>query len=201
MREYYTLLYIMLTMNDLKPGVTFLLEGEPFLVLDAKHLMLGRGGSVLQTRIKNLRRGNVLERNFKQADTFAEAEVEKKPVMFIYVHRGEYWFQEKGKPKARFKLTEAVVGDARQWLKPNLEVAAFTFEDEILNITLPIKLDLLVKDAPPGVKGDTAQGGVKIVILETGAKVNVPLFINAGDTVRVNTETGQYVERVEKVKS
>ncbi|MBI2582988.1 elongation factor P [Candidatus Azambacteria bacterium] len=191
----------MLSMNDLKPGVTFLLDGDPYLILDAKHLMLGRGGSVLQTRLKNLRRGTVLERNFKQADTFEEASVEKKPVVFIYAHRDEYWFHEKGKPQARFKLPEALVAEARQWLKPNLEAEAFMIDEKILTIVLPIKLDLLVKEAPPGVKGDTAQGGVKTVVLETGAKVNVPLFINARDVIRVNTETGEYVERVAKAKS
>jgi elongation factor P len=105
---------------------------------------------------------------------------------------------EIGKPSARFFLTNEVVGEAGQYLKQNTEIKAFKFKNKIINIELPIKTNLKVTEAPPAVRGDTAQGGTKAVVLETGAKINVPLFINEGDIVKVNTQTGEYVERVEK---
>jgi elongation factor P len=120
------------------------------------------------------------------------------PATFIYHNRGQYWFNDKGNPKNRFFLTEEVIGNAGQFLKAATEVKAFKFKGKIINIELPIKVDLKVTEAPPAVRGDTAQGGTKTVTLETGAKVNVPLFINEGDIIRVNTASGEYTERVEK---
>jgi elongation factor P len=153
---------------------------------------------VMQTKIKNLINGKVIERNFQQSDKFEEADIQKKEVKFIYEHRDEYWFHHKNNPGDRFFLKEELIGDNARFLKPNTEVEALTFNDEIINITLPIKMDFKVIEAPPSIKGDTASGGVKQVVIETGAKVNAPLFIDQGDIIRINTQTGQYTERVSK---
>ena len=126
------------------------------------------------------------------------AEIEMMPVIFIYVNRGEYWFNEKGNPKNRFQLSADVIGSAAQFLKGGTEVTAYKFGEKFISIELPIKMELEVTEAPPAIKGDTASGGGKMVTLETGAKINAPLFINTGDIVRVNTQTGEYTERVEK---
>ena len=187
----------MLTMNDLKNGLIVLIENEPYQILEAKHLHMGRGGSSVQTRIRNLKTGQVLSRNFKPADTFVEAGVEKRKVLFLYVHRDEYVFAEKGNPKNRFTLKKEIE-DIKKWLKPNTEVEAIFLGDKLLTASVPIKMEFKVVEAPPGLKGDTAQGGTKVATIETGAKISVPLFINEGDVIRVNTQSGEYAERAEK---
>lgn len=188
----------MLTMNDLKAGTYFVYEGQPYVVLESHHLKMQQRRPVMQTRIKNLINGKVVERNFQQSDKFEEADIQKKEVKFIYSRRNEYWFHQKDNPADRFSLKEEFLGDAVKFLKPDTVVEALTFNDEIINISLPIKMDFKVIEAPPSIKGDTASGGVKQVSIETGAKVNAPLFIDQGDTIRINTQTGQYTERVSK---
>ena len=121
-----------------------------------------------------------------------------KDIKYLYGHRGEHWFCYPKDPSKRFQISEEKLGAQVLYLKPNMILVALTFEDNIVGTKLPIKAEYKVMDAPPAIKGDTASGGNKTVTLESGAKVNVPLFISTGDTVRVNTETGSYVERVEK---
>ncbi len=188
----------MLSYNELKVGTLFIKDGEPYEVLDYAFVRMQQRKPVAQLKIKNLISGKVREYAAHQNDAFPEAEIEKMPVQFIYHNKGEYWFHEVGKPSARFFLTDEIVGDAGGYLKQNSEVKAFKFGDKIINIEPPIKVDLKVTEAPPSVKGNTAQGGTKTVTLETGAKANVPLFVNEGDIIRLNTVSGEYVERVEK---
>ncbi|MDE2144737.1 MAG: elongation factor P [Patescibacteria group bacterium] len=192
----------MLTINDLKNGSLMMIEGDPYVVMSVLHQHIGRGGSNVQTRIKNLRTGRVFERSFKPADQFKEAEIEKMTSRFLYKNRGEAWFDEVGNPKNRFSLKEESLGESVIFLKPNMEVTAIKLMSdetgEILNVELPIKAEYKVTEAPPAIKGNTAQGGTKIVTIEGGATVNAPLFINQDDVIRVNTQTGEYVERVEK---
>lgn len=190
----------MLTYNDLKKGVMFVLEGQPHQVLEYEFLRMQQRKPVAKTKIKNLITGKIVERNFHQNETFAEAEIVKEPIKFLYGHRGEFWFADPKNPAKRFSLKEDFVGEPARFLKQNTEVTAVKFSDQLIRIELPIKLELKVKDAPPNERGNTAQGGTKLALLETGAQVQVPLFVNTGDTIRVNTETGDYVERVEKGK-
>jgi len=188
----------MLSYNELKVGTLFIKDGEPYEVLEYAFVRMQQRKPVVQLKIKNLVSGKVLPYTAHQNESFEEAEIEIMPATFIYHNRGQYWFNEKGNPKNRFFLTEEVIGNAGQFLKSAMEVKAFKFKGKIINIELPIKVDLKVTEAPPAVRGDTAQGGTKTVTLETGAKVNVPLFINEGDIIRVNTASGEYTERVEK---
>lgn len=190
----------MLTYNDLRKGTIFVLDGEPYEVLEYAFLRMQQRKPVAKTKILNLLNGKIVERNFHQNETFEEAEIDKEPIKYIYNHRDEYWFTAKNDPSKRFSLTETLLGSKARFLKPNSEVVAFKFGDKIMKIDIPIKMDLKVKETQPGIKGDTAQGGSKPAILETGAKVTVPLFVNVGDVVRINTETGDYVERMEKSK-
>lgn len=191
----------MLTYNDLKKGVVFVLDGAPHLVMEYEFLRMQQRKPVAKTKIKNLITGKIVERNFHQNETFEEAEIEKQPIKFLYSHRGEFWFAEPANPAKRFPLKEELIGESARFLKQNTEVTAIRFDEKIIGVELPIKVDLKVKEAPPNERGNTAQGGTKQAILETGAQVNVPLFVNTGDVVRVNTETGEYVERVEKAKA
>lgn len=184
--------------NDLRKGVVFNLDGAPYEVIDYSFVRMQQRKAVAQVKMKNLINGKLISRNFHQNETFEEADIEKKPVIFLYHNRNEYWFCEKGNPGARFFLTDEVVGEGAHFLKSNAEAVAVLFNEKIINVLLPIKVDLFVKETPPGERGNTAQGGTKVAELETGAKLNVPLFVNEGDVVRVNTETGEYVERVEK---
>lgn len=184
--------------TELLKGVIFVMNGEPYEVIDSHFLRMQQRKAVVQTKIKNLISGKVLDRNFQSSDYFEEAEIEKKNAIFIYSNRGEYWFHEEGNPKNRFALKAETIGDSAQFLKPQTKVGTVVFNEKIIKVSMPIKMDFAVTEAPPAIRGNTAQGGNKIVTLEGGAKMAVPLFINEGDIVRVNTETGEYVERMEK---
>lgn len=190
----------MVSYSELKTGVFIIIDGQPYAILETKHVLLGRGRGHTESRIKNLITGSVLRRNFKQSDQFEEAEINYSDIKFLYNHKDQYFFSKPDDPKTRFSLTAEQLGDNVKYLKQNMVVKAFNFQDQLVNISVPIKVDLKVQEAPPGIKGDTAQGGTKTITLETGAQITAPLFINAGDIVKINTDTGQYVERVEKAK-
>lgn len=188
----------MLSYNELKPGVLIILSGQPFEVLESQFLRMQQRKPVMKAKIKNLFSSVVVEISFQQTDKIEEAEIEKIQVKFLYFHRDEFWFAESENPKNRFILKSEAIGDLKKFLKPNSEITAIKFRDKIISIKLPIKVDYKVIEAPPAIRGDTAQGGTKTVIIETAAKISTPLFINEGDVIRVNTETGEYVERIEK---
>jgi len=197
-RENLGILGRMLSYSELRAGVEFILDGEPYRVLEYNFLRMQQRKPVAQTKIKNLKSGKVTSRTFHQNESFAEANIEKEKATFLYGHRDEYWFRRGDDPKNRIKFDNTVIEDIIPYLKANTEVSLDIFNDQIISVELPIKMDFKVIEAPPGVKGDTATGGSKEVILETGLKVNVPMFIGEGDIVRLNTQTGDYVERVEK---
>lgn len=188
----------MLSYNELKPGVDIIVNEEPWRVETFEFLRMQQRKPVSKVKVRNLMTGKVQEMTFHQSDELEEAEIERMKSTFLYVNRGEYWFNEANNPKNRFNFKEDVLNNNVNFLKPNIEVVALKFNEKIFNIELPIKMDLEVVEAPPAVKGNTAQGGSKAVITETGASISVPLFINEGDIIRVNTQTGDYVERVEK---
>ncbi len=188
----------MLSHTDLKKGVRFILNEEPCEVISSSFVFKGRGGSVVQTKIKNLITGNTLSKTFHPGDRFEEAEIEKIRAKFLYSHRDRFFFCEEENPTNRFDLPKEAIGESYIFLKPNEIVEGLQFADaRVINISLPIKVQLKVEDAPPGVKGDRAQGGNKTVVLETGAELNVPLFIKTGDIIEINTEKGEYTKRVE----
>jgi elongation factor P len=190
----------MLSYTDLKPGVAFVLEEAPWEVREYRFLRMQQRKPSVQTKIKNLVTGKIVTRSFGPSDAFPEAEIERKPAIFLYyqARNQEYWFHTLDNPKDRFMLKEDTVGTLWPFLKSNTEIQLYEWKGNVINAILPVKVDLLVKEAPPGVRGDTAQGGTKEVMLETGLKIQVPLFVNEGDTVRVNTETKEYVERASK---
>lgn len=188
----------MLNYNDLKPGTVFVLDGQPCEVLDYHFMRKQQRKPVAQTKIKNLISGKIISYTAHSNESFGEAEINYRKVKFLYGHRGKFVFSELDNPAQRIELDENQIEDIKKFLKPNNSVEAVEFEGKIINIILPIKMDFKVIEAPPGIKGDTAQGGVKAVKIETGAIINVPLFIEQGDIIRVNTQLGEYVERAEK---
>ena len=188
----------MLSYNEIKPGVAVLVEGEPYVCTWNNIMQKQQRRPVNQTKLRHLVSGKVLEISFHQNESMQEADVGKMQAKYLYTNRGESWFAEMGNAKNRFSFPEEVVHGQVQWLAANTEVEVVTHEEKPLTIKIPVKVELKVAEAPPNVKGDTATGGMKPVKLSTGASVNVPLFINTGDTIRINTDTGTYTERVEK---
>lgn len=186
----------MLCYSELKPGTVFVLDSQPYQVLEARFSRMQQRKPVMQTKIKNILTGKIISRNFQPSDQFEEAEIEYRKAKFIYQHRGKFVFSEKDNPSARFELDEDLIGENKKFFKPEIELEAVIFKDKITNIHLPIKMNFKVVEAPPGVQGDRATSGTKPVKIETGATVNVPLFIKAGDVIKINTQTGEYVERV-----
>lgn len=187
-----------LSYNEIIPKKIIVHEGQPFEVLSSHVFRKQQRKPVNQTKLRNLKTGKVLEISFHQSETVLEADMEKRSAKFIYKNRGEAWFTDPENPKDRFVVTEGILGENGQYLKPDLLVELLVWNEEIIGARLPIKMEFKVVEAPPSVKGNTAQGGTKLVTLEGGATVNVPMFINEGDIVRINTETGEYNERVEK---
>ena len=157
-----------------------------------------RGHSVLQTKLKNLITGEVISKTFHPSDSFEETEITKITAKFIYAHRNKFIFSKEDNPSERFELSKGQIGSVIRFLKPDQVVVGIIFKDKVINISLPIKIQLKIKEAPPGIKGDRAQGGNKPVILETGTEINVPLFIKEGDIIEINTEKSEYVRRIEK---
>ncbi|MBU6321032.1 MAG: elongation factor P [Patescibacteria group bacterium] len=187
-----------LSYNEILPKTIILYNNEPYEVLSSHIFRMQMRKPVNQTRLRHLVSGKVLEISFHQNESAEEAEVSRMEAQYLYTNRGESWFAEAGNPKNRFKFAEEAVHDQVRWLAPNAVVEVVTHDDEPLSIKIPVKVDLTVVEAPPNVKGDTATGGMKPVKLATGASVNVPLFINTGDVIRINTDTGDYTERVSK---
>ncbi|MBI2450773.1 MAG: elongation factor P [Parcubacteria group bacterium] len=190
----------MLSPSDLKIGTLFIIDNEPYEVLDSRHVLLGRGRGHYEIRIKNLKTGAVFQKSFRTADSFPEADINYRSIKYLYNHRNEFWFSDPNKPSERFFLSEEKIGDLKKFLKTNAMIEAVIFNNEIINIDLPIKMDFKVIEAPPGVRGDSSKSGAKVVKIETGAEINAPLFIEEGDVIKINTQSGQYVERVEKRK-
>lgn len=188
----------MLKYSDLKKGIIFTFQGDPWVVLDSKLVKLQRQKPVLKSKIRNLKSGSVITASFTQSDQFEEAGIERRKIKFVYSHRGSNIFSEIKNPSKRMEISEDIIGEKKDYLKPNSEVEAVLIDNEIVDIQLPVKAEFKVIECPPSFKGNTAVGGTKTAVVETGAKINVPMFIQTGDIIRINTQEGSYVERVEK---
>jgi elongation factor P len=188
----------MLEYNEITPKKMITMDGQPYEVLSSHVFRMQMRKPVNQTKLRNLISGKVTERSFHQSENMPEADIETKNVKYLYVNKGEFWFCEEKDPSKRFTLNDAIFGDGAKYLKPNSLVEAMVFDEKVIGVKIPIKVELKVTEAAPAVKGDTAQGASKSVIMETGLTLNVPLFINEGDILKINTETGEYTERIGK---
>ncbi len=186
----------MLKHNEIRKGKIILLGDDPYEVTKYSHVVKGRGKSIVQTQLKNLRTGNVLQKTFHPGETAEEADLEKENAVFVYTHHKKYVFHKEKDPSARFELAKEQLNEKADYLKEKTVITTIFLNERIIGISLPVKMSFSVKEAPPGVKGNRAEGGTKIVTLETGKKLDVPLFVNEKDVVEVNTETGEYVRRV-----
>lgn len=193
----------MLNYNEIKERKYIILNKEPFEVVDSQVSRQQQRKPVNKTKLKSLISGRVIEYTFQSSDTAEEADMSRKNISYIYRKGPEFYFHPEGNPRDRFALTEDVVGNAFNFIQEKDTVEALVFtddegEEKIIGLKLPIRVELEVVEAPPSIKGNTATGGDKLVTLSTGYKITVPLFINTGDVIALNTETGSYTERVSK---
>jgi len=190
-----------LSYNEITLRKYIVLDGIPYEVIDSHVSRKQKRKPINQTKLKNLITGKVSEKAFHASDTVEEASMEIQQITYLFNKPSrksgvlEYWFNKKDDPKDRFILDENIVSKKIDYLRSNDSVDALIFDDKVIGLKIPIKVTIRVTEAPPAVRGNTAQGGTKSVTLETGLKVTTPLFINEGDSIVINTETSQYVER------
>ncbi len=191
----------MLQYNEIREKKIIIHDDEPCEVVESHVARTQQRKPQNQVKLKSLISGKTFAATFHVSDMADEADIQKREVMFLYSNRGEYWFCDPTDKSKRFKLEESLIGDSGKFLKENSVVTVMVWtneddEEQIIKLALPIKMNFKVKEAAPAVRGDTAKGGNKIVTLENGTTINVPMFIDEGDTVVINTETGDYVERL-----
>lgn len=175
-------------------------DGEPAEVVESHVARTQQRKPQNQVKLKSLISGKTISATFHVSDSADEADIEKKDITFLYENKGEFWFCDPTDKSKRFKLDTNLMGNTARFLKQNGNVTALVWineedEEQIIKVTLPIKMNFVVKEAPPAVRGDTSKGGNKVITLENGATLNAPMFINEGDVVTINTETGDYYER------
>lgn len=175
-------------------GKNIVWENIPYSVTYHEHSKTGRAGAVLRTRLKNLLNGSVLEKTFQGSEKVYEADIAKSQAQYLYKEGTDYNFMD-SQSYDQFSLSQDVLGEATNYLKEGTNVTVLNFNDTPINVEIPVKVTLKVVEAPPGIKGNTASAGDKLVTLETGMKVTTPLFVNEGDEIIVNTERGEYVSR------
>jgi len=186
----------MLNYNEITKGKFIAFDDAPYETLSSHIFRKQQRKPVNQVKIKNLITGKVIEKSFHQSDNVEEANIETETIVYIYKNKGEFYFRALNDKSKRFNLSNEIIGNKMKFVKENSKITSLVFNEKIIGIKIPIKMDLKVIEAPPATKGNTAQGANKQITLETGAVINAPLFINEEDIVRVNTETGEYTERV-----
>ncbi|MHB0978241.1 MAG: hypothetical protein ACYC1K_02465 [Minisyncoccota bacterium] len=192
----------MLEYSEITERKYIVFEDEPYEVIASHVFRKQQRKPVNATKMRNMLTGRIVEHSFHVSDKAEEADITKKEVKYLYTSKGEFWFCDAKDPSKRFELPEIMIGQGAKFLKPNTIVDAMMWDDgktdegKIIGLKLPIKMDLKVTEAHPATKGNTAQGASKMVVLETGAEIQVPMFIKQGDVIRVNTDTGEYTDRV-----
>lgn len=185
----------MISSNDLRPGVTIELDGDPFQVIDFQHVKPGKGNAFVRSKLKNLRSGGNIERTFNAGEKLPKAHMERAQMQYLYNDGTDYIFMDNN-TFDQLPLTAEQIGDQIKYLKENMDVYVLSYKGAVLCVDLPPQVELTIVETEPGIKGDTATGGTKPATTDTGAIIKVPFFINEGDVVRVNTTTGEYIERV-----
>jgi elongation factor P len=185
----------MIDVNELRKGVTFTMDGELYKVIDYQHHKPGRGKAIIRTKIRNLRSGSTIDKNFISGDRVQDIRLDHQTVQYLYSDSDFYYFMDT-ETYEQFPLPNAVLEEAKPYLVENMEIELSSYENEPLDVELPITVDLRVIEAPPGFAGDTASGATKEVVVETGLKVQTPLFVEENDVLRIDTRDGRYVTRV-----
>ena len=185
----------MLSTTDFRKGLKLMIEGQPCIIIDFQHVKPGKGGAFVRTKWRNILTGNVNERNFHAGDKFDKPDLEEKTMQYLYAEGDNFYFMDTSTYEQTF-ITRAALGDSVNFLKENIECSVLFFEGKVIGVDLPNTVELQITQCDPGVKGDTVSGATKPATLETGYTVNVRLFINEGDVLKIDTRTGEYLERV-----
>ncbi len=185
----------MISTNDFRRGTKIEYKGEPYIVVDFQHVKIGRGGAFVRAKLKGLKSGKIIEETFGAGDKVPKADLEEKEMQYLYNQDNLYYFMD-NETYEQIPLTEEQLGDAKLYLKENMNVYILYYKQDPIAVELPNFVELQVVETEPGVRGDTASGGSKPAKLETGATVKVPFHINEGDVIKVDTRTGEYIERV-----
>ncbi len=185
----------MISSNDFRPGVHVLLDGEMYVIIASDHVKVGRGPAYVKAKIRNTKTGATTERTFRAGERVPHAYLERKTMQYLYTTGDEFVMMDKSTYE-QLALPRALVGDAVRFLAENLDVTVVFHGDTPIGVELPNSVDLRIVDTAPGFRGDTVSGGTKPATLETGTVVQVPLFVMAGEVIRVDTRTGTYLERV-----
>jgi elongation factor P len=188
----------MLEYNEIVERKYIVLDGQPYEVITSHVFRKQQRKPVNATKLKNLITGKVTEYSFHVSEKVAEAEIDQREIKYLYANKDEFWFCLPTEPSNRFKFTIDEIGSRVKLIKPNTIISQLMFGDKTTGFKFPAMVELKVTEAPPNIKGDSATGGTKVVTVETGAKVNAPLFVNEGDVIRINTETEEYKDRVGK---
>ena len=181
--------------SDLRKGLKILVDGNPYIVVEAQFVKPGKGAAFTRTKMKNLLTGGVIERNIRSGEKLDPADVEEREMTFLYKEGSDFVFMDK-QSYEQTHISDDIVGDDWRWLKDNLDCHVMFFNARPIGVDLPNFVELRVIQSDPGVRGDTASGASKPATLETSASINVPLFINEGDLLRIDTRSGEYLERV-----
>ncbi len=184
----------MISSNDFRPGVTIEIDNQVWQVVDFQHVKPGKGAAFVRAKIKNLQTGAVVERTFNAGEKLPRARVDRRPMQYLYESDGTYNFMD-NETYDQIMLTKEQLDTALNFLKENMEISIMFFNGVVIGVELPNSVDLEVVETDPGIRGDTATGGTKPAKLETGYVVKVPLFINTGDVLRIDTRSGDYIER------
>jgi len=184
----------MIDTGDLRKGLTIELDGNLYSIVDWEHNKTGRGGAVVRLKLRDVRAGHIFERTWPAGSKFARARVERQPAQYLYADGDILYFMNK-ETFDQIPMNRSRVGDMVNYLKENEDCQVLTYGEEAISVELPAAVVLEVAETEPGIRGDTAQGGTKQARMETGLVVNVPLFINTGDKLKVDTRSGAYLER------
>ena len=184
----------MISTSEFRNGLVLRIEGELYNMVEYEHFKPGKGAAVVRTRLKSIKSGSVLDRTFRSGDKVDDVRLERRKMQFLYASDNLYVFMDT-KTYEQFELAKETVGDAVKYLKENEVLDVLVAEDSAIGVELPIFVELAVTKADPGVRGDTVSGATKPVVLETGASIQVPLFIETGEILKIDTRTDQYVER------
>ena len=186
----------MISTGDVKKGIIIELDGQLMKVLEWTHIKMARGSAQVRMKLQNVRKGDIVERTFQAGTRWPRARVDQRKVQYLYTDGDAFHFMD-NETYDQFTVRAAMLGEDARYLKDNTEVFVSMYDGEVLGVDLPVTVDLTVTQTDPGFAGDTATGAKKAATLETGLVVQVPLFVNAGDTLRIDTRNGEYVTRVQ----
>lgn len=185
----------MIDTSNFKNGLSIIVDGDIYTIVEFQHVKPGKGGAFVRSKLKNVRTGGTIDKTWRAGEKMDQAILERFPMTFSYEQDGEYFFMDQ-ESYEMMPIAKEKIGDGVKYLKDGLEVTALSHQGEIINIDLPITIEAEVVETAPGERGDTASGGSKPATIETGAVVQVPFFINVGEKIKVDTRSGEYLERV-----